>query len=160
MSQDNLKGGFTLIELLVVVAIIGILASVVLASLNSARGKGADAAVKANLASARSQAEIYYEFNNSSYDGVCTTDVGAIKGVNTQVLAAGAQTGVAFSSDIAPNIFPPFSAVCNDSVSAWAAEAPLKTSGRLWCVDSNGLSTQNPNSGTRLLTTSTDWSCS
>lgn len=53
-----LQKGFTLIELLVVIAIIGILSSVVLASLNSARNRGANATIKSNLANFRAQAEL------------------------------------------------------------------------------------------------------
>ena len=60
--------GFTLIELLVVIAIIGILASVVLASLNSARAKGYDAAIKAGLANVRVQIQDYYDLNNNYGD--------------------------------------------------------------------------------------------
>ena len=43
------KKGFTLIELLVVIAIIGILSSVVLASLNASRTKAVDEAIKTQL---------------------------------------------------------------------------------------------------------------
>jgi prepilin-type N-terminal cleavage/methylation domain-containing protein len=53
--------GFTLIELLVVIAIIGVLSAVVLASLNTARAKGADATIKGDLSGIRSQASIYFD---------------------------------------------------------------------------------------------------
>lgn len=51
--------GFTLIELLVVVAIIGLLSSVVLASLDSARKKGRDARRKQDAVQIRNALELY-----------------------------------------------------------------------------------------------------
>lgn len=53
--------GFTLIELLVVIAIIGLISSVVLASINSARAKAQIASTNSNLKSLVSQAEILYD---------------------------------------------------------------------------------------------------
>lgn len=60
------KRGFTLIELLVVIAIIGILSSVVLASLNSARQKGRDARRISDISQIRLALELYYD-SNSTY---------------------------------------------------------------------------------------------
>jgi prepilin-type N-terminal cleavage/methylation domain-containing protein len=55
--------GFTLIELLVVIAIIGILSSVVLASLNSARQKGRDARRISDIKQIQLALELYYDAN-------------------------------------------------------------------------------------------------
>lgn len=63
-KKINVRGGhrgFTLIELLVVIAIIGILASIILASLNSARQKGRDARRIADLKSIQLALELYFD---------------------------------------------------------------------------------------------------
>jgi len=57
----RLTAGFTLIELLVVIAIIGILASVVLASLNTARRKSRDARRVADIKQIQLALELYFD---------------------------------------------------------------------------------------------------
>ena len=57
--------GFTLIELLVVVAIIGVLATIVLASIGTGRKKAQDAAAMQTLGDAQVEAENFYEKNHT-----------------------------------------------------------------------------------------------
>jgi prepilin-type N-terminal cleavage/methylation domain-containing protein len=63
-STSKKSRGFTLIELLVVIAIIGILSSVVLASLNSARQKSRDARRIGDIKQLQLALEMYYDSNN------------------------------------------------------------------------------------------------
>ena len=59
----NKRRGFTLIELLVVIAIIGLLSSIVLASLNTARVKGRDTKRVSEMRSIQTAVELYYSTN-------------------------------------------------------------------------------------------------
>ncbi|HAE36631.1 MAG: PHA accumulation regulator DNA-binding-like protein [Candidatus Nomurabacteria bacterium GW2011_GWF2_35_66] len=140
--------GFTLIELLVVIAIIGILASVVLASLSSARDKGKDAAVKSQLAAMKAQAELYYS-TAESYSGICaatqatngfgdTTGPGLLK-------AASDSSGISNTISVTLATAGLYNqTLCHDSADAWAVEAPLSTSvsgtPKMYCSDSTGVS--------------------
>lgn len=63
--KDNSEGGFTLIELLVVIAIIGILSSVVLASLNTARERSRDARRGTDLQQIKLANELFYDDNGA-----------------------------------------------------------------------------------------------
>ncbi len=119
--------GFTLIELLVVIAIIGVLSSIVMASLNDARRKGSDSAVKENLHNARSQIALTFtdatDFTTGGDQGtgVCS-DTKIVSMLNAASQAgAGNTTGDR----------------CSQSSSAWAISSPLKT-GQHWCIDSAG----------------------
>jgi len=144
----NLKKGFTLIELLVVVAIIGILASVVLASLNTARAKGADAAVKANIAGVRTNAELQYDtlgLGCYAAGGTCTT-IAPVAASAACPTTAGATTIFTLAS-IVSQVAAAKSASggltsCSSPAggASWAVAVHLKTPLKAWCVDSLGAS--------------------
>ena len=143
--KKYISRGFTLIELLVVIAIIGLLSSVVLASLNTARGKGADASIKTNLKSLQSQAELIFDSNSPpSYDKVCTGTIDTT--ITNQI--ANAKSAAAITAATNATLATAGSnttATCHAAAdnSAYAMEVPLKTdASKGWCVDSTGTSKQ------------------
>jgi prepilin-type N-terminal cleavage/methylation domain-containing protein len=118
--------GFTLIELLVVIAIIGLLASIVLTSLSSAKGKGGDAKVQTQLKQLYTQIEKDYSSGyGTSFTGANTlTNSGAYAAMQTSLTGVGSTITVVTSGT---------------PVSAYALYGKLVTDPtKYYCIDSNG----------------------
>lgn len=132
--MPKLVSGFTLIELLMVIAIIGILSSVVLASLGTARTRSKDAAIQADMHSLLTQAEIYNN-TNGSYGSAVSVTVGVCPTSGTSMFAADA----AVQNQIQHiNSLSPTTATCySNGSSRYFVQASLATSGYV-CVDWTG----------------------
>ncbi len=146
-----MKRGFTLIELLVVIAIIGILSAVVLASLGTARAKGDDAGVLANVSTVATQAAIYVSSNNQygSFDG-------SVAGQGATCPKPGT-TGSSLFND--PTVENAVTAALSDAgsggitrcyasgqsyaVAVSRPSAVVASKSYFWCTDSTGLSCGN-----------------
>jgi prepilin-type N-terminal cleavage/methylation domain-containing protein len=92
------KRGFTLIELLVVISIIGILSSVVLASLNTARMKARDSRRIQDLKQIKLALELYYDTNGYYPQSGCGWDC------NQYRYSYDSTSWNALASDLAPYI--------------------------------------------------------
>ncbi|MGB3922158.1 MAG: type II secretion system protein [Minisyncoccia bacterium] len=137
--------GFTLIELLVAIAIVGLLSTVILAYLSSARGKSNDAKVKALLSGVRRAAEIYYD-SYSNYGPSSGTGCGmpmfinAPSGMSSYFVPLPPNPGAAFPVGANPTCVA--TAVGGGAANAYAVSVTLPGLGgtNSWCIDSTGAS--------------------
>jgi prepilin-type N-terminal cleavage/methylation domain-containing protein len=156
LVRTSKSKGFTLIELLVVIAIIGLLASIILASLNTARNKGADATTQGNFDNIRTQSQLFY--SNQSPNAYATTSVVAVTTPATTACAAA--TTFLVDPNVAAEITSTLNAEGANTVycsyttgaAAWMIAATEKTGG-YWCVDSTGVEKQEAGSVPAVSTT-------
>lgn len=122
-----------------VVAIIGLLAAVVLGSLNQARNRGTDAAIKETVQTSRAEAALYASLNGNSFEGAC-----AITGTN--VIGAIIVEADRMFDKVPPASYSdstaatPTTGACHDSVDDWVTAIPLRVGG-YYCIDSAGKAT-------------------
>lgn len=123
------RGGFTLIELLVVISIIGLLSSIVLASLNSARKKAQDAAIVSNLRNFMSEAEMSrLNINDYSYINNGILPVKMIDGIQK---ANGISSCLSGGASSIPIIYSA------EYYTRWACSGTNSDKSKLWSVSSD-----------------------
>ncbi len=86
MKKTNNKSGFTLIELLVVIAIIGLLSTLSIVALNSARARARDARRVADVKQIQTALELYYN-EQGKYPTTALASGSAIAGTATYMNA-------------------------------------------------------------------------
>ena len=138
-----------IVELLVVIAIIGVLSAVVLASLNTARSKGNDAAIESNLSTIQTQAEVDYA-SNTYY--TLANSYGSNSALSTGCSAAStifADPTIANAAAQAETANGSGTVTCNVAAggTAYAVSSTMVNDNtKYWCVDSTGFAGQKTSS--------------
>ena len=142
-----MRKGFTLIELLVVISIIGLLSSIVLASLAQARQKANKAAILEEMASLRNAAGMFGLNHNGDYGPPYLTDQN-----NGGADCDNSNTGSVWQDLIVRSILTsirgrsPFDLFCQTSPdqSKWSIYVQMPpNNGPFACVDSSGKLMEN-----------------
>lgn len=148
VSQE--KRGFTLIELLVVISIIGLLSSVVLASLNEARTKARVAALKQELVQFRTLMELEF-LDKGSYVGLNSQNnwandpTHAYAGTCDQMypLGSGASTYIPQANALCKSIVKisggTYALYVYGGASVYSAQSWFGPTNLLYCVGSSGV---------------------
>jgi len=113
-----MRKGFTLIELLVVIAIIGLLSSLAIVSLSSARGKANDAKIKSDITQIRTDMVLASE-PSGDYTGYA--------GVPASFVIPACSDDADYNASTSPSGFRVWADLCSEAGD--------------FCIDSTGFST-------------------
>lgn len=127
--KRTFQNGFTLVELLITISIIGVLASIILTSLNDARGSAVTAKIQTEMDAIAKRASIE-QMSSLTYDTVCGSN-----GMATSTTIVNLLTSI--------NTLASSTVICNSDTTAYAISVPINTVH--WCVDNVGRRKEIPN---------------
>lgn len=106
MGWKMRKKSFTLVEMIIVVAILGIMAAIVIPTFQGNVAQAKESASKTNLATMRTQIELYRLHHNGYPPGYVNGAVMGVAAVEPQLIGTSADTGQASANPVPSALYP------------------------------------------------------